>query len=105
MPFELWDCPASTTVESLGVPLSEISSLVYFIDVQVRRTVYPTACIRPTRAQDTYNVPITKFTALVTDCLRENPDIHFEVLVHKAESLPEDYRIGPSTRCPIDARL
>ncbi|KZV90562.1 hypothetical protein EXIGLDRAFT_837724 [Exidia glandulosa HHB12029] len=76
VPFELWDCPASTSVAALGVPLTEISSLVYFIDVQ-----------------DTYNVPITKFVALVLDCLRENPDIHFEVLVHKAESIPEEYRI------------
>lgn len=49
-------------------------------------------------SQDTYNAPITKFIAIVMDCLRENPDIHFEVLVHKAESLPEDYRIGKPPR-------
>lgn len=76
VPFEIWDCPASTTIDSLGAPLSEFSSLLYFIDVQ-----------------DTYNVPITKFIALVMDAMRDNPDIHFEVLVHKAESLPEDYRV------------
>jgi hypothetical protein len=38
MPLEVWDCPGSTDVNSLGVPLTTFSSLVFVIDIQVRQS-------------------------------------------------------------------
>ena len=36
VPLELWDCPANTTVESLGVPLSSFAAIIFVIDIRVR---------------------------------------------------------------------
>ncbi len=35
IPLEIWDCPANTTVESLGVPLAQFSTIIFVIDIRV----------------------------------------------------------------------
>lgn len=35
IPLEIWDCPGNITVEDLGVPLSDFSSLIFVIDIRV----------------------------------------------------------------------
>jgi hypothetical protein len=42
IPLEVWDCPGSTTVENLGAQLSQFSSVVFFIDIQVGLLLCPT---------------------------------------------------------------
>ncbi|KEP51174.1 Gtr1/RagA G protein gtr2 [Rhizoctonia solani 123E] len=77
IPLEVWDCPGSTTVENLGAPLSQFSSVVFFIDIQ-----------------DDYHLPIRRFYDLVVAAYEANiTNLPFEVLVHKAEAHSEDYRV------------
>ncbi|CAE6415344.1 unnamed protein product [Rhizoctonia solani] len=77
IPLEVWDCPGSTTVENLGVPLSQFSSIVFFIDIQ-----------------DDYHLPIKRFYELVVAAYEAGvTNLPFEVLVHKAEAHSEDYRV------------
>ncbi|KAJ1307792.1 hypothetical protein OPQ81_001877 [Rhizoctonia solani] len=77
IPLEVWDCPGSTTAQNLGVPLSQFSSIVFFIDIQ-----------------DDYHLPIRRFYDLVVAAYDANiTNLPFEVLVHKAEAHSEDYRI------------
>ncbi|PPQ92239.1 hypothetical protein CVT25_008921 [Psilocybe cyanescens] len=77
IPLEIWDCPANTTVESLGVPLSQFSTIIFVIDIR-----------------DLYNQPISKLVEFIVASYAENPDIILEVFVHKAEKLQEDDKIG-----------
>ena len=35
IPLEIWDCPGNITLEDLGVPLSDFSSLIFVIDIRV----------------------------------------------------------------------
>ncbi|KDR78844.1 hypothetical protein GALMADRAFT_244470 [Galerina marginata CBS 339.88] len=76
IPLEIWDCPANTTVESLGVPLSQFSTIIFVIDIR-----------------DLYNQPISKLVEFIVASYAENPDIILEVFVHKAEKLQEDDKI------------
>ncbi|CAE6387115.1 unnamed protein product [Rhizoctonia solani] len=77
IPLEVWDCPGSTTVENLGAPLSQFSSIVFFIDIQ-----------------DDYHLPIRRFYDLVVAAYEAGiTNLPFEVLVHKAEAHSEDYRV------------
>ncbi|KAG8731743.1 hypothetical protein FRC11_002578 [Ceratobasidium sp. 423] len=77
IPLEVWDCPGSTTAQNLGAPLSQFSSIVFFIDIQ-----------------DDYHLPIRRFYDLVAAAYEANiTNLPFEVLVHKAEAHSEDYRV------------
>ncbi|PPQ68647.1 hypothetical protein CVT26_002931 [Gymnopilus dilepis] len=76
IPLEIWDCPANTTVESLGVPLSQFSTIIFVIDIR-----------------DLYNQPISKLVEFIVASYAQNPDIILEVFVHKAEKLQEDDKI------------
>ncbi|KAH9481309.1 GTP-binding protein gtr2 [Psilocybe cubensis] len=76
IPLELWDCPANTTVESLGAPLSQFSTIIFVIDIR-----------------DLYNQPISKLVEFIVASYAENPNIILEVFVHKAEKLQEDDKI------------
>jgi hypothetical protein len=35
IPLEIWDCPGHVSHETLGVPLSQFSTLLFIIDIQV----------------------------------------------------------------------
>ncbi|KIM40025.1 hypothetical protein M413DRAFT_19697 [Hebeloma cylindrosporum] len=76
IPLQIWDCPANTTVESLGVPLSQFSTIIFVIDIR-----------------DLYNQPISKLVEFIVASYAENPSIILEVFVHKAEKLQEDDKI------------
>ncbi|KAF9485140.1 hypothetical protein BDN70DRAFT_796453, partial [Pholiota conissans] len=81
IPLEIWDCPANTTVETLGVPLSQFSTIIFVIDIR-----------------DLYNQPISKLVEFIVASYTENPDIILEVFVHKAEKLQEDDKIAENFR-------
>ncbi|KAF9560749.1 hypothetical protein CPC08DRAFT_636252, partial [Agrocybe pediades] len=76
IPLEIWDCPANTTVESLGVPLSQFSTIIFVIDIR-----------------DLYQQPVSKLVEFIVASYQENPEIILEVFVHKAEKLQEDDKI------------
>ncbi|KAF8656250.1 hypothetical protein AX16_002686 [Volvariella volvacea WC 439] len=76
IPLEIWDCPGNITVETLGTPLSQFSALIFVIDIR-----------------DIYNQAIAKFVEFIVAAYHVNPNISFEVFVHKAEGLQEDYKI------------
>ena len=42
--------------------------------------------------QDTYQNVVSTFSNLVMQCQPRNPNMYFELLVHKKEALPEDYQ-------------
>ncbi|KAF9048526.1 Gtr1/RagA G protein Gtr2 [Panaeolus papilionaceus] len=76
IPLEIWDCPANTTVESLGVPLSHFSTIIFVIDIR-----------------DLYSQPISKLVEFIVAAYHDNPNIGLEVFVHKAEKLQEEDKI------------
>lgn len=45
-------------------------------------------------AQDDYNDALHKLFTTVTSAYRVNPNITFEVLIHKVDGLSDDYKIG-----------
>ncbi|PSS36779.1 hypothetical protein PHLCEN_2v1410 [Hermanssonia centrifuga] len=77
IPLEIWDCPGTLTLETLETPLSQFSTLIFVIDIQ-----------------DLYQQPILKLVDFVVTAYQENPNIHLEVFVHKADALAEEYKIG-----------
>ncbi|TFK75162.1 Gtr1/RagA G protein Gtr2 [Pluteus cervinus] len=76
IPLEIWDCPGNITVDTLGAPLSQFTTLIFVIDIR-----------------DLYNQPISKLVEFIVAAYRENVNINFEVFVHKAEKLQEDDKI------------
>ncbi|KAI6042558.1 Gtr1/RagA G protein conserved region-domain-containing protein [Pisolithus marmoratus] len=73
IPLEIWDCPGDISVDSLGSPLSDFSTVVFVIDIR-----------------DRYQQPVAKLVEFVVAAFQTNPNVDFEVLVHKAEKLQED---------------
>lgn len=39
IPLEIWDCPGNITVETLGAPLSQFSTIIFVIDIRVSHQV------------------------------------------------------------------
>ncbi|KAI0091042.1 Gtr1/RagA G protein conserved region-domain-containing protein [Irpex rosettiformis] len=76
IPLEIWDCPGNTTLETLGAPLSQFSTMIFVIDIQ-----------------DLYGGPISKLLSFTIAAYQENPSINLEVFVHKAEANTDEYRI------------
>ncbi|EAU85369.2 Gtr1/RagA G protein Gtr2 [Coprinopsis cinerea okayama7 len=76
IPLEIWDTPANVTVDTLGAPLSDFATIIFVIDIR-----------------DLYNQPISKLVDFIVAANKENPNIHIEVFVHKAEKLQEDDKI------------
>ncbi|KAI0783950.1 Gtr1/RagA G protein conserved region-domain-containing protein [Irpex lacteus] len=76
IPLEIWDCPGTTTLETLGAPLSQFSTMIFVIDIQ-----------------DLYGGPIAKLLNFTIAAYQENPSINLEVFVHKAEANTDEYRI------------
>ncbi|KAJ7650016.1 Gtr1 raga G protein Gtr2, partial [Roridomyces roridus] len=76
IPLEIWDCPGNITVDTLGAPLSDFSALIFVIDIR-----------------DLYKQPISKLVEFIIAAYRDNPQLHVEVFVHKAEKLQEDDKI------------
>jgi len=63
-------------METLGVPLSQFSTMIFVIDIQ-----------------DNYQQPIARLVDLVVTACQENPGMNLEVFVHKSEALSEEYKI------------
>lgn len=40
IPLEIWDCPGNITVETLGAPLSQFSTMIFVIDIRVSHQVH-----------------------------------------------------------------
>lgn len=105
IPLEIWDCPANTTVESLGVPLSHFSTIIFVIDIRVcfipvNLDTLPLSVYRLIMKlnifQDLYSQPISKLVEFIVAAYHDNPNIGLEVFVHKAEKLQEEDKIGQS---------
>ena len=48
--------------------------------------------------QDSYHNPIARLIDFLITAFQDNPQVNFEIFVHKAEALQEEYRTGePST--------
>ncbi|KAI6155230.1 Gtr1/RagA G protein conserved region-domain-containing protein [Pisolithus tinctorius] len=73
IPLEIWDCPANITVDTLEAPLSDFSTIIFVIDIR-----------------DLYQQPVAKLVEFVVVAFQANPNVDFEVFVHKAEKLQED---------------
>ncbi|KAG1743957.1 Gtr1 raga G protein Gtr2 [Suillus paluster] len=76
IPLEIWDCPGNVTVDTLGASLADFSTIVFVIDIR-----------------DLYQQPVSKLVEFIVAACQVNPDINFEVFVHKAERLQEDDKI------------
>jgi hypothetical protein len=35
IPLEIWDCPGNVTVDTLGAPLKQFSTMIFVIDMRV----------------------------------------------------------------------
>lgn len=93
IPLEMWDCPGTITVDTLGTSLSEFSSIVFVIDIRVSALPSQTNSTL-SFAQDLYQQPIVKLVEFIVAACHVNPLINLEVFVHKAEKLQEDDKIG-----------
>jgi len=76
IPLEIWDCPESVTIETIGLPLSQFSTMIFVIDIQ-----------------NFYQQPIARLVDLVIAACEESPSMNLEVFVHKSEALSEEYKI------------
>ncbi|KAG2138352.1 Gtr1 raga G protein Gtr2 [Suillus clintonianus] len=76
IPLEIWDCPGNATVNTLGTSLADVSTIIFVIDIR-----------------DLYQQPVSKLVEFIVAACQMNPDINFEVFVHKAERLQEDDKI------------
>ncbi|OAX37003.1 Gtr1 raga G protein Gtr2 [Rhizopogon vinicolor AM-OR11-026] len=76
IPLEIWDCPGNITVDTLGASLADFSTIVFVIDIR-----------------DLYQQPVSKLVEFIVAACQVNPDINFEVFVHKAERLQEDDKL------------
>ncbi|KAI0822538.1 Gtr1/RagA G protein conserved region-domain-containing protein [Trametes gibbosa] len=75
IPLEIWDCPGDTTLDTLDAPLTQFATMIFVIDIQ-----------------DSYQQPIQKLVDFVITAYQENPSMHLEVFVHKADVLTEEYK-------------
>ena len=103
IPLEIWDCPGNVTVETLGAPLSQFSTMIFVIDIRVRSIHRSRLLQRLTHIlmKDLYNQPISKLAEFIVAAYQENPDMNLEVFVHKAEKLQEDDKIGLLRPLPL----
>ncbi|KIJ66915.1 hypothetical protein HYDPIDRAFT_108876 [Hydnomerulius pinastri MD-312] len=76
IPLEIWDCPGNITVDTLGAPLTDLSAIIFVIDIR-----------------DLYRQPVAKLVEFIVAACEVNPNINLEVFVHKAEELQEDDKI------------
>jgi hypothetical protein len=92
--LQVWDTPPNFDVDQLEGGLKSFSTLVYVIDMQVRRGRC-SGQTRLTRQQDdTYHEALYRFVTIMLKAYIANPGMKFAVFIHKAEMLSEDYRGG-----------
>jgi hypothetical protein len=94
IPLEIWDCPGNITVDTLGAPLSDFATIVFVIDIRVSPLRFAADCYPHRDPQDVYQQPVSKLVEFIVAACQVNPDINFEVFVHKAERLQEDDKLG-----------
>jgi Ras-related GTP-binding protein C/D len=101
VPIEIWDCPGNTTVETLGIPLSRFSTLIFVIDIRVSIHFQVLCWPAINCTQDLYNQAISKLVEFIVAAYSDNPDMNLEVFVHKVEKLQEDDKLGKYIHSPI----
>ncbi|KAG1775214.1 hypothetical protein EV702DRAFT_1047079 [Suillus placidus] len=75
------------------------------LNINRARALHLAANCQPHRnPQDLYQQPVSKLVEFIVAC-QVNPDIEFEVFVHKAEKLQEDDNIGLLVPCVSIARV
>ena len=80
--FQIWDFPGQLNIfdmEADGIQevFSTVGAIIFVLD-----------------AQDDYNEAINRLIFTVTSAYVVNPNITFEVLIHKVDGLSDDYKIG-----------
>ncbi|KAH9945044.1 Gtr1/RagA G protein conserved region-domain-containing protein [Epithele typhae] len=75
IPLEIWDCPGDITLEALGTPIGQFSTMIFVIDIQ-----------------DLYQQPIQRLVDFVVAAYKAHPNINLEVFVHKADVLSDEYK-------------
>lgn len=81
--FQIWDFPGQINFfdpayDSLDI-FESVGALIFVID-----------------AQDDYSEALSRLFYTVTSAYKVNPNITFEVLLHKVDGLSDDYKIGKS---------
>jgi Ras-related GTP-binding protein C/D len=82
--FQIWDFPGQINFfdpayDSLDI-FESVGALIFVID-----------------AQDDYSDALSRLFYTVTSAYKVNPNITFEVLLHKVDGLSDDYKIGMYT--------
>jgi Ras-related GTP-binding protein C/D len=82
--FQIWDFPGQINFfdpayDSLDI-FESVGALIFVID-----------------AQDDYSDALSRLFYTVTSAYKVNPNITFEVLLHKVDGLSDDYKIGRYT--------
>ncbi|KAI0033527.1 Gtr1/RagA G protein conserved region-domain-containing protein [Vararia minispora EC-137] len=77
IPLEIWDCPGSTSPESLGTPFSEFAVIVFVIDI----------------SNPMYQQAIKQLVDFAIAAYEESPETPFEVFVHKVDVYSDDYKL------------
>jgi Ras-related GTP-binding protein C/D len=83
------------TVETLGVSFSQFATMIFVIDIRVY--LFASSRFMPDAKpvmEDLYQHAIARLVDFVIAAYRENPQINFEVFVHKSERLADDDKIG-----------
>ncbi len=84
IPLEIWDCPGTTTLESLGTPLSQFSALVFVIDIHVSylqscSTISMIVILSTLHSQDLVTPPTVKLVDFAIAAYLEHPSLNVEV--------------------------
>jgi len=104
--FQVWDFPGQIDFFDPAFDSEMIfggcGAIVFVIDAQVcslsRKKKQPTHSPPP---QDDYIEALSKLHMTVTKAYKVNPDISFEVFIHKVDGLSDDHKIGI---CPCSMR-
>ena len=83
--FEIWDCPGMMDVAEPGFDADALfagcSTMVFVIDAQ----------------SQPYTQALDSLIQAVATAYRTNPNINFQVLIHKVDGLSDDQKVGPSS--------
>ncbi|MBW0464551.1 hypothetical protein O181_004266 [Austropuccinia psidii MF-1] len=73
--FEIWDFPGPLDSDSLAISFAHIGAIVFVID-----------------AQSSYLSTIPQLASTLILAYHTNPDLHFEIFMHKIDAVTPDYR-------------
>ncbi|OBZ72101.1 GTP-binding protein gtr2 [Grifola frondosa] len=96
IPLEIWDCPGDISLDALDAPLSQFATMIFVIDIQVGfylSCLSPYLLIRDALLEGCIHPAYRQLVDFILAAYQENPNMNFEVFVHKAETLSEEYKI------------